>query len=164
VANPAETTITLTDAPDEGERAVIMDRLRAYNEAQAGVSDGGPLAILVRDPETGKVAGGLLGRTYLGLLTIERFFLLEDLRRGRLRSWILAMAEEEARRRGAHALDDARLLHSALFAVMLRHHLDGHGPNRQHGAALDRRFRHSSRRHLNSWLVLTVRRRATIEH
>jgi hypothetical protein len=28
VANCAETTITLTDAPDDGERAVIMDGLR----------------------------------------------------------------------------------------------------------------------------------------
>jgi hypothetical protein len=59
VANCAETTITLTDAPDDGERAMIMDGLRAYNEAQAGGSDARPLAILVRDPETTKVAGGL---------------------------------------------------------------------------------------------------------
>jgi GNAT superfamily N-acetyltransferase len=100
VANHADTTITLTDAPEDDERAVIMDGLRAYNVAQAGVSDGGPLAILVRDPETKKVAGGLLGRTYLGLLTVERFFLPADLRRDRLGSRILAMAEEEGRRRG----------------------------------------------------------------
>jgi GNAT superfamily N-acetyltransferase len=33
-------------------------------------------------------------------LTVERFFLPEDLRRGRLGSRILAMAEEEGRRRG----------------------------------------------------------------
>jgi hypothetical protein len=32
VANHADTTITLTDAPDEDERAVIMDGLRAYND------------------------------------------------------------------------------------------------------------------------------------
>jgi GNAT superfamily N-acetyltransferase len=100
VSNHAETTITLTDAPDDGERAVIMDGLRAYNETQAGGSDGRPLAILVRDPETKKVAGDLLGRTYLGLLTVERFFLPEDLSRDRLGSRILAMAEEEGRRRG----------------------------------------------------------------
>ncbi len=36
----------------------------------------------------------------LGLLRVERFFLPEDLRRGRLGSQILAMAEEEGRRRG----------------------------------------------------------------
>jgi GNAT superfamily N-acetyltransferase len=100
VANHADTTITLTDAPGDDERAVIMDGLRAYNDAQTGASNGGPLAILVRDPETKKVAGGLLGRTYLGLLTVERFFLPEDLRRDRLGSRILAMAEQEARQRG----------------------------------------------------------------
>ena len=98
MANQAETT--LTDAPDDDERAVIMDGLRTYNEVQAGGSDARSLAILVRNAETNKVVGGLLGRTYLGLLTVERFFLPEDLRRDRLGSRILDMAEEEGRRRG----------------------------------------------------------------
>jgi hypothetical protein len=80
VANQAEPTITLTDAPDDDERAVITDGLRAYNEAQAGCRDGRSLAILAGDPETKKVVGGLLGRISLGLLTVERFFLPEDLR------------------------------------------------------------------------------------
>jgi GNAT superfamily N-acetyltransferase len=100
VANQAETTITLTDAPDDDERAVITNGLGAYNEAQVGGSDGRPLAILVYHPDTKNVTGGLLGRTYLGLLTVERFFLPEDLRRDRLGSRILAMAEQEARARG----------------------------------------------------------------
>ena len=100
MANRAETTITLTDAPDADEQAVIADGLRAYNEAQAGYSDSRELAILVSDPETKKVIGGLLGRTSLGLLRVERFFLPEGLRRDRLGSTILAMAEEEGRRRG----------------------------------------------------------------
>jgi GNAT superfamily N-acetyltransferase len=100
VANRAETTITLTDAPGDDERAVITDGLRAYNEAQAGASDFRPLVILARDPETNKVLGGLLGRTSLGLLRVDTFFLPEDLRRARLGSRILAMAEEEGRRRG----------------------------------------------------------------
>jgi GNAT superfamily N-acetyltransferase len=100
VANKAETTITLTDAPDDDEGAVITNGLRAYNQARAGTWDGRPLAIFARDPETQKVVGGLLGRTSLGLLTVERFFLPEDLRHARLGSRILAMAEEEGRRRG----------------------------------------------------------------
>ena len=100
MANRAETTITLTDVPHDDELAVIAEELRAYNEAQAGYSDSRALAILIRDPETNKVSGGLYGRTSLGLLRIERFFLPEDLRRGRLGSRILAMAEEEGRRRG----------------------------------------------------------------
>jgi GNAT superfamily N-acetyltransferase len=100
VADQAKTMITLTDAPDDDERAVITDGLRAYNEAQAGYSDSRPLNILARDPETRKVIGGLLGRTSLGLLRVDTFFLPENLRRDRLGSRILAMVEEEARRRG----------------------------------------------------------------
>jgi GNAT superfamily N-acetyltransferase len=100
VADRAETTITLTDAPHDDERAVTAEGLRAYNEAQAGYSDSRALAVLVRDPETKNVVGGLHGRTSLGLLRVELFFLPEDLRRGRLGSRILAMAEEEGRRRG----------------------------------------------------------------
>jgi len=100
VTDKPETAIALTDAPEDDECAVITEGLRAYNEAQAGVSDSRALAILVRDPETQNVVGGLLGRTSLGLLRVDRFFLPEDLRRDRLGSRILAMAEEEARRRG----------------------------------------------------------------
>ena len=100
MADLIETMITLSDAPDDAERAVIMDGLRAYNEALAGGSDARPLVVIVRDPETKKVVGGLIGRTSLGLLNVERFFLPEHLRRDRLGSRILALAEEEGRRRG----------------------------------------------------------------
>ena len=103
MADRAETTITLTDAPHDDELAVIAEGLRAYNEAQAGYSDSRSLAVLVRDPETKKVIGGLYGRTSLGLLRVERFFLPEDLRRDRLGGRILAMAEEEGRRRAVPA-------------------------------------------------------------
>ena len=100
MARPAETMITLTDAPEQDESAVITNGLRGYNEIQAGSWDGRPLAIFARDPETRKVVGGLIGRTSLGLLNVERFFLPEPLRRGRLGTRILALAEEEGRRRG----------------------------------------------------------------
>jgi GNAT superfamily N-acetyltransferase len=100
VPDLGEVTITPTEAVGDGERAVIADGLRAYNEAQAGYTDSRPLNILVRDPKTDKVVGGLLGRTSLGLLRVDLFFLPESLRRNRLGSRVLAMAEEEARRRG----------------------------------------------------------------
>jgi GNAT superfamily N-acetyltransferase len=54
----------------------------------------------VTDPVSGKVLGGLHGSSSLGLLRIDRFFLPEDLRRDRLGSRLLAMAEAEGRRRG----------------------------------------------------------------
>ncbi len=100
MANRAEPAIALTDMPHDDELAVIAEGLNAYSAAQAGYSDSRALAVLVRDPQTNKVVGGLHGRTSLGLLRVERFFLPEDLRRGGLGSRILAMAEEEGRRRG----------------------------------------------------------------
>jgi GNAT superfamily N-acetyltransferase len=100
VADKAETTLTLTDVPDDEESAVVMDGLRAYNEVQAGYSDSRPLNIFARDPETRKIVGGLLGSTSLGLLRVDRFFLPEGLRRNGLGGRILAMAEDEGRRRG----------------------------------------------------------------
>ena len=92
--------LTLTDAPDPGDTAVIADGLRAYNTAQAGYDDYRPLAVFVTDPVSGKVLGGLYGGSYLGQLRVDRFFLPEGLRRDRLGSRLLAMAEEEGRRRG----------------------------------------------------------------
>jgi GNAT superfamily N-acetyltransferase len=100
VASDAETAITLTDAPEADAVEIIGSGLRAYNEAQAGYSDSRPLAILVRDQQTEAVFGGLIGHTSLGLLRVDQFFLPDELRRNRLGSQILAMAEEEARRRG----------------------------------------------------------------
>jgi GNAT superfamily N-acetyltransferase len=100
VPEPADPTITITEEPDDAESAVITTGLRDYNEVQAGYSDSRPLNILARDPETNRVVGGLLGRTSLGLLRVDRFFLPEGLRRYGLGSRILAMAEQEAKRRG----------------------------------------------------------------
>ena len=97
---PYEPTITLTDAPDPADTAIIQEGLSAYNTAQAGYDDYRPLAEFVADPRTGKVVGGLYGASSRGQLRIDRFFLPEDLRRGRLGSRLLAMAEEEGRRRG----------------------------------------------------------------
>ncbi len=104
-----EPIVTVTDAPDPRDTAVIADGLGAYNRDQAGFSDYRPIAVLVQDPATGAVVGGLYGRTSLGQLFIERFFLPEQMRRDRLGSRLLDMAEEEGRRRGC--------TYAALFTV-----------------------------------------------
>jgi GNAT superfamily N-acetyltransferase len=90
----------VTDAPDAADTAVIQEGLRAYNTEKAGYDDYKPLAVFVTDPVTGKVVGGLYGGSYLGQLRVDRFFLPEDRRRGRIGSTVLALAEEEGRRRG----------------------------------------------------------------
>jgi GNAT superfamily N-acetyltransferase len=96
----SEPTIVVTDAPDAADTAVIADGLRDYNTSQAGYDDYRPLAVFVTDPASGKVLGGLYGGSYMGQLRVDRFFLPQNLRRDRIGSRVLAMAEEEGRRRG----------------------------------------------------------------
>jgi GNAT superfamily N-acetyltransferase len=68
-----------------------------------GFADRRTLAVLVSDPETKQVQGGVLGRTSLGLLFIDLVFLPEALRRGGIGRRMIALAEEEGRRRGCVA-------------------------------------------------------------
>jgi GNAT superfamily N-acetyltransferase len=95
-----EPTLTLTDAPDERAQAAIGEGLSDYNLGQAGYRDARPLAVLVSDPDTKQVIGGLLGRTSMGLLFIDLFFLPESLRRHGIGSRVIRTAEDEALRRG----------------------------------------------------------------
>jgi GNAT superfamily N-acetyltransferase len=55
----------------------------------------------VRDDQ-GKILGGLLGVTYWGWLTVEIFWLSDNLQRKGYGSRMLLMAEEEALKRGCH--------------------------------------------------------------
>jgi GNAT superfamily N-acetyltransferase len=99
-AHASDTHLVVTDQPGAEAEAVIRDGLSDYNFDKAGYRDYRPLAILARDPDTGEVVGGLLGRTSFGLLYVERFFLPEPLRKQGLGTRILKAAEEEGRRRG----------------------------------------------------------------
>ncbi len=96
----AEATLLLTDAPDAAAQAAIEDGLSAFNWEQAGFTNTRPLAVLIRDPSTGAVAGGLLGRTTYGLLFIDLVFLPAWARGRGLGRAVLRMAEQEARQRG----------------------------------------------------------------
>ena len=55
----AEPTVTVTDAPDDNARARVADGLSGYNDEKAGYRDYRPLAVVVSDPATGEVIGGL---------------------------------------------------------------------------------------------------------
>ena len=68
--------------------------------SQTGYYDFRPLAVFVRDPQTGKIIGGLHGRSEFGLVYIAWFFLPEDWRGAGIGSRVLSLAEEEGRRRG----------------------------------------------------------------
>lgn len=104
-------TLILTDAPGAEAQAAIRGGLADYNLAQAGYRDARPLAVLVSDPDTSQVIGGLLGRTSMGLLFIDLFFLPVGLRKRGLGSRIIKTAEDEAARRGC----TGAVLHTVTF-------------------------------------------------
>ena len=94
-----EPKLILIDAPDETAQTIIENGLADYNEEQAGYRDGRELAVLVTGPDD-QVCGGLLGRTSLGLLFIDLFYVPPDLRKSGVGARSLRIAEEEAIRRG----------------------------------------------------------------
>ena len=96
-------TVTVTDAPGPEVGIVLGDCLNQHNRDHAGYWDQRPLAVLVRDPDTGAVLGGLTGRTSLGLAFIDLVYLPVSLRGRGYGARILQEAEAEARRRGGRA-------------------------------------------------------------
>ena len=92
--------LAVTDAPGSEAEEVIEGGLAQFNEDNAGYRDSRRLAVLVSDPDTQVVVGGLLGRTSLGLLSINLFFLPASLRKCGLGGRIIQEAEDEARRLG----------------------------------------------------------------
>jgi GNAT superfamily N-acetyltransferase len=99
----AEPIVFLTDTPGDEARQVINEGIAGHAVEQAGYWDAQPLAVLARDGLSGRILGGLLGRTSLGLLFIELAFLPKDLRHRRLGTRMLHMIEQEAARRGCCA-------------------------------------------------------------
>jgi GNAT superfamily N-acetyltransferase len=98
-----EPMLEVTDALVAGEAQAIAEGLNGFNDEVTGFNDRRPLAVVARDPETGKVLGGVTGRTSLGLLFIDIFYLPRHLRGAGLGTRLLQMAEEEGRRRGCRA-------------------------------------------------------------
>jgi len=92
--------LTVSSAPEPEAQKIIGEGLNTYNDAIVGYADRMPLAVIVRDGDSGQVLGGICGRTSLGLLFIDTVYLPESLRGQDVGTRMLAMAEEEGRRRG----------------------------------------------------------------
>lgn len=74
--------------------------LTAFNTDMTGYNDHLPLSVVIRCNETQEVLGGILGRTYLGILFIDLVYLPSELRSKGLGEKLLTHAEEEGRNRG----------------------------------------------------------------
>lgn len=88
---------------DPRAEAAIGSGLSAYNADRFRPSDTATLDIVVRNEESGEPVGGLLGHTSFGLFFLDLFYLPEALRGRGLGERIVALAEDEARRRGCTA-------------------------------------------------------------
>jgi len=85
----------------EADIAAVHAGLREYNQPFIPNLAQGPLNIFLRD-EHGVLAGGLLAYCFWGWLYVEILWLAEHVRRQGYGSRMLALAEQEAVRRGCH--------------------------------------------------------------
>jgi len=91
--------ITLEEKPDSGDIQSLVKGLTEYNASKSGGDTPNYLLVTVRD-DAGALVGGLLGATYLGWLQIQVVWLDEGARGHGHGSELMALAEQEARRRG----------------------------------------------------------------
>ncbi|MFM0068825.1 GNAT family N-acetyltransferase [Paraburkholderia aspalathi] len=92
--------IHLTDVEQSEAREFISRKLDEYNDSITGQPDNSVLDVLITDPSTCEVVGGLVGRTSLGLFFINLVYVPENLRGSGVGSAVLKQAEAEAKRRG----------------------------------------------------------------
>ena len=74
--------------------------MRAFNESIVGDATARTLAILLREPKTDAIVGGLWGRSLWGSMYIDIMFVPEDLRGRGIGTSLVRQAEQEAIRRG----------------------------------------------------------------
>jgi GNAT superfamily N-acetyltransferase len=98
-----KTDIFVTDSTDHDFAKIISDGLNAFNDEITHINDRQALAVVVRDANTQEVLGGAIGRSSLGLLFLDLFYLPESLRNAGLGTEILKKFEAEGRQRGCRS-------------------------------------------------------------
>jgi GNAT superfamily N-acetyltransferase len=93
----------VTDVVDRATEEAIAGGLNRFNDDVTGISDRRPLVVALQDPESGETIGGAIGRTSLGLLFLDLFFVPEALRGAGLGTEILRLFEDEGRQRGCRS-------------------------------------------------------------
>ena len=92
--------IEISDQPNPDAERILGGGLAAFNEAITGYNDRRLLTVLIKDPETQQILGGITGKTTLGMAFLDLFHLPDSLRGTGLGSQLLQTFEDEARRRG----------------------------------------------------------------
>lgn len=92
--------VEISDQPNAEAERLLGNGLAAFNEAATGNNDRRPLTVLIKDPITQQILGGITGKTTLGTAFLDLFHLPESLRGSGLGSQLLQAFEDEAQRRG----------------------------------------------------------------
>ncbi len=93
--------ITLTDTPNEQMRSAILRPLIRFNESRMGEPEEHRLlAVLISDPDTEEILGGLWAETLFARMHVDLLFVPERLRRTGIGRRLMGDAEAEAIRRG----------------------------------------------------------------
>ena len=87
-------------AEEQPEWSVIGGGISDFNTQQAGDDNGKNLCFALRGPDDA-VVGGVIGSTHWDWLYINLMWIREDLRGQGYGEQLLALAEEEGRKRGA---------------------------------------------------------------
>lgn len=98
-----QSIIVVTDSAEPQFEEILGKGLDEFNQQAAGLNDRRPLCVMVRDPDSDEVVGGIVGRTSLGLAFLDLFHLPDCLRGSGLGTKILKAFEEEARERGCRS-------------------------------------------------------------
>lgn len=97
---PESGEFMIRPATDRDAKAVAAAALYRFNVETTGIDDRAPIGAELCD-NSGAVVGGLWGRTELGILFLDMFFLPEHLRGRSYGTMLLKLVEGEARRRDA---------------------------------------------------------------
>jgi GNAT superfamily N-acetyltransferase len=95
----SEYVVALEHDPQPNDMQILAQGLTDYNASHAAGEVPDYLLATVRDKD-GQLAGGLLGATYLGWLTVQVVWLPDTLRGQGLGRALMDLAEAEALRRG----------------------------------------------------------------
>jgi GNAT superfamily N-acetyltransferase len=96
--------LAMTETPEPHMRDAIAGPLVEFNNSRASQpEDHRPLVIILSDPDTDEILGGLWGATNFAHLHVDLLFVPEPLRRTGLGRKMLLQAEREAITRGCRA-------------------------------------------------------------
>ena len=99
MTTPASLIVEVSDTPPEEAYLQLWEVLKAFNVAAVGDCENHPFTILVRDPESRAIIGGLWARSLWGSFYVDMLVAPQD-RRGRgMGRDLMAQAEAQARSR-----------------------------------------------------------------